>query len=87
MIKLEIKYDDKIIAYKFVDDSDFISNSFNNAFTNIINLCEKHFELDVSKYRLDEFVILGDFVFINMRLEDFIEFRNNKIKKILENKI
>jgi hypothetical protein len=80
MVKLTIKYDDKIIAEKNISEQEY---------TNIIDVYKSYFGLDISQYSLhefDAFPSLGSFKEFNLkiRLEDLIELRNNKFKKLLE---
>lgn len=79
MVRLTIKYDGKIIAEKNISEQEY---------TNIIDVYKIYFGLDISEYSLNEFDAspsLGSFKEFNLkiRLEDLIELRNNKLKKIL----
>lgn len=89
MVRLTMKYDDKIIAEKYVSKEEFdeLNAYLENSF--IIESYKKYFGLDISSYRLSEFDALPSLdsfkeFHVRIRSEDLSKLRDNKIKKILE---
>lgn len=89
MVRLTIKYGDKIIAEKNVSKEEFDELNAYLETNFVIEYYKKYFGLDISNYRLSEFDALPSLESfkefnVKIRSEDLAKLRDNKIKNILE---
>ena len=89
MVRLTIKYGDKIIAEKNVSKEEFDELNAYLETNFVIESYKKYFRLDISNYRLSEFDALPSLdsfkeFHVKIRSEDLSKLRDNKLKRILE---
>ena len=83
MYKLILKYKEKIFLQKELTTQECLSID-GNGVTWTLNAYKKHFNLDLSSYRISDYAQIPSGIEFSLTEEDYINLRNSQIDKILK---